>query len=99
MHANDKAIYGCTYAPAEYKEPEGARLTYNPKTKRLYVHVFNYPADGKLILPGYAGKVRYVQLLNDDSEIKSADAGDDLSLTLPVKKPPYDIPVIELILR
>jgi alpha-L-fucosidase len=63
------------------------------------VHVYSYPADGKLTLPGYAGKVRYVQFLNDDSEVKSADAGDDLSLTLPVKKPPFDIPVIELILR
>ena len=99
MHANSTAIYGCTYAPAEYKEPDGTKLTYNPKTRRLYVHVYNYPADGKLILPGYSGKVKYVQFLNDDSEIKSADAGDDLSLTLPVKKPHFDIPVIELILR
>ena len=99
MHANSTAIYGCTYAPAEYKEPDGTKLTYNPKTRRLYVHVYNYPADGKLILPGYSGKVKYVQFLNDDSEIKSADAGDDLSLTLPVKKPHFDIPVIEIILR
>src|SRR3984957_4379790 len=99
MHANSKAIYGCTYAPAEYKAPDGTKLTYDPKTRRLYVHVYNYPADGKLTLPGYAGKVKYVQFLNDDSEIKSAGAGDDLSLTLPVKKPHFDIPVIELILR
>ena len=99
MHANSKAIYGCTYAPAEYKAPDGTKLTYDPKTRRLYVHVYDYPADGKLTLPGYAGKVRYIQLLNDDSEVKSATAGDDLSLTLPVKKPPFDIPVIELILR
>jgi alpha-L-fucosidase len=63
------------------------------------VHVYNYPADGKLTLPGYAGKVRYIQFLNDDSEVKSAAAGDDLSLTLPVKKPPFEIPVIELILN
>src|ERR1700722_409559 len=99
MHANSTSIYGCTYAPAEYKEPDGTKLTYNPKTHRLYVHVYNYPADGKLTLPGYAGKIKYVQFLNDDSEIKSAGAGDDLSLTLPVKKPHFDIPVIELILR
>jgi alpha-L-fucosidase len=99
MHANSKAIYGCTYAPAEYKAPDGTKLTYDPKTRRLYVHVYDYPADGKLTLPGYAGKVRYIQFLNDDSEVKSAAAGDDLSLTLPVKRPPFEIPVIELILR
>ena len=99
MHANSKAIYGCTYAPVEYAAPEGTKLTYDPKTRRLYVHVYNYPADGKLTLPGYAGKVRYIQFLNDDSEVKSAAAGDDLNLTLPVKKPPFEIPVIELILN
>jgi len=99
MHSNSKAIYGCTYAPAEYKAPDGTRLTYNPNTRRLYVHVYNYPADGKLILPGYQGKVKYVQFLNDDSEIKSADAGNDIGLTLPAKKPPFDIPVIELTLN
>src|SRR5579863_8662895 len=52
MHANSKAIYGCTYAPDEYKAPENTRLTYDKRTKRLYVHVYDYPAGGRLVLPG-----------------------------------------------
>ncbi len=102
MHANSKSVYNCTYAPAAFKIPDGEKLTYNPTTKRLYVQLFNYPANGKLILPGYKGKIKYAQLLNDDSElISNASNGnqDDLELTLPVKKPPYEIPVIELILQ
>jgi alpha-L-fucosidase len=100
MHANSKAIYDCTFAPDDYKTPEGEKLTYNPHTRRLYVLLYDYPADGKLMLPGYAGKVRYAQLLNDDSEtpIEPAANSSDLILKLPVQKPKYEIPVVELIL-
>lgn len=100
MHANDKAIYNCTLAPAQYKAPEGDKLTYNPKTKRLYVHLYTYPTDGKLVLSDYKGKVKYAQLLNDYSEVKyAASNGNDLELTLPKNKPPYEIPVVELTLQ
>ncbi|HTE00431.1 MAG TPA: alpha-L-fucosidase [Mucilaginibacter sp.] len=99
MHANSKAIYNCTYAPTGYQTPEGTKLTYNPQTKKVYVHIYNYPADGKLILPGYKGKIKYAQFVNDYSELKYAQAsnGSDLELTLPKNKPPYEIPVVELI--
>lgn len=101
MHANNKAIYNCTYAPKDFKTPEGAKLTYDPQTKRLYVHLYNYPADGKLILPAYSGKVKYAQFLNDYSELKYVPAanGTDLELTLPKNKPRYEIPVVELMLQ
>ncbi|NNU33803.1 hypothetical protein HK413_05990 [Mucilaginibacter sp. S1162] len=102
MHANSKAIYNCTYAPATYTVPEGTKLTYNAAAKKLYVHLFTYPADGKLVLPGYNGKIRYSQLLNDHSEVinKPSTANDgDLVVTLPKKKPLYEIPVIELDLK
>jgi alpha-L-fucosidase len=99
MHSNSKAIYGCTYAPAGYKVPDNEKLTYNAAANRLYVHVYQYPANGKLTLPGYNGKIKYAQFLHDDSEIKFAEAGSDVELTLPVKKPGFEIPVVELILN
>ncbi|MGZ3764054.1 MAG: alpha-L-fucosidase [Mucilaginibacter sp.] len=100
MHANSKAIYNCTYAPASFQVPDNAKLTYNPQTRRLYIHIYNYPADGKLILPGYNGKVKYAQFLNDYSELKyqTAANGTDLEVTLPKNKPHYDIPVVEITL-
>jgi alpha-L-fucosidase len=102
MHANSKAIYGCTFPPDEYKTPDNTKLTYNKSTKRLYVHVYDYPADHRLLLPGYAGKIRMAQLLNDDSEVKYEPSGEnssDLILNLPKQKPKYEVPVIELILN
>jgi alpha-L-fucosidase len=104
MKYNNKSIYGCTYAPDEYKTPDHTALTYNPVTKRLYVHLLQYPGNS-LTLPGYKGKVKYIQFLHDASEIRvkndgsAASAANDLVLSLPAMKPPVKVPVIELILK
>lgn len=97
MHANNKAIYNCTFAPSVFTTPANTLLTYNGAAKRLYVHLLQYP-NGKLVLPGYKGKIKYAQFLNDDSEVFYKEDGDDIVLTLPAKQPPYEIPVIELVL-
>jgi alpha-L-fucosidase len=100
MKFNSKAIYGCTQAPEGFIAPSGTLLTYNPETKRLYVHLMEYPGS-TLRLPGYKGKIRYAQFLHDASEIRFKPAGDnpdDLVLSLPAQKPTAEIPVIELVL-
>ncbi len=103
MHANSKSIYNCTFAPEEYKVPEGidARLTYNSKERKLYVHLLAYPSSGKVILHGYKEKIKYVQLLNDNSELpmKTSADSDAVEIQLPKERPPYEVPVIELILN
>ena len=99
MHANSKAIYYCTFAPDTFQVPEKDKLTYNAAAKRLYVHLFEYPATGNLVLPGYKGKIKYAQFLHDNSELKMKEEGNDILLTMPVKKPGYEIPVVELTLN
>ncbi|RYG03711.1 MAG: alpha-L-fucosidase [Chitinophagaceae bacterium] len=108
MQLNSRSIYGCTQADG-FTKPDNCLLTYNAKTKRLYVHLLDYPLQ-KIVLPGLKGKVKYAQFLHDNSEIRSTDrdgygyqsaSGNDgdLSLSLPVIKPDTEIPVIELILN
>jgi alpha-L-fucosidase len=100
MKYNNPSIYGCTQAPAEYKAPDNTLLTYNPVTKKLYVHLMKYDQT-PLTLPGYKGKVKYAQFLHDQSEIKYTPAegnSTDLVIKLP-QKPTISIPVIELILQ
>ncbi len=109
MKRHGRSIYGCTQAPAEFATPQDCRLTYSPETRRLYVHVLDWPLK-ELHLDGFAGKVKYAQLLNDASEIRmgrridwhsssEATAEDTLTLFLPVPKPDVTVPVIELLLK
>jgi alpha-L-fucosidase len=115
MYRHDRSIYGCTQAPAEFQAPQDCRLTYDPETNRLYVHVFAWPFKHlHLVGKAFADRVEYAQLLNDASEvpmressggIETAGARPEggtqptLTLTLPVEKPRVLVPVIELYLK
>jgi alpha-L-fucosidase len=101
MKFNNRSIYNCTEAPSGFNAPANTLLTYNPDTKRLYVHLLAYPL-GTVILPNMADKVKYVQFLHDASEIKfstSEESPNDLVLSLPVQKPDVLIPVMEVFLK
>ena len=109
MRRHGRSIYGCTEAPPGLRTPQDGRLTYNPDTKRLYVHVFNWPIQA-LHLEGLAGQVTYAHLLHDASEVRFSEhpeglthwgsgAGDVLTLELPVQRPEVAVPVIELFLK
>jgi alpha-L-fucosidase len=109
MALNGRSIYGATQAPDTFKAPANSLLTYNPQTRRLYVHLLAWPM-GEVVLPGYDGKVGYAQLLHDASEVAMSTRKDttwisedtragDLVLKLPIVKPDVEIPVVELILK
>ncbi len=113
MRLHDRSITGCTQAPEELRTPRNCLLTYNPASRRVYVHVLEWPL-GALHLDGFAGQVAYAQLLNDASEIpfterpseigfmpgeRGASAGGTLTLRLPVQEPRVTVPVVELFLK
>ena len=101
MKFNNRSVYNCTEAPAGFTAPPNTLLTYNPVTKRLYVHLLAYPL-GTVVLPNMADKVKYVQFLHDASEIRfntSDESPNDLVLSLPVTKPDVIIPVLEVFLK
>ncbi|HAX94737.1 MAG TPA: alpha-L-fucosidase [Bacteroidales bacterium] len=102
MRFNSRSVYNCTEAPSDFVPPPHTLLTYNPATRRLYVHMLSYPM-GSLRMENMAGKIKYAQFLHDASEIRfSAGSGDDssaVSMQLPVLKPPVEIPVLEIILN
>ena len=109
MRRHGRSIYGCTQAPASFRTPEDCRLTYNPETRRLYIHLFAWPFE-QLHLDGMASKVEYAQFLHDASEVQrvqlpphqaevEGSMGDTLTLQLPVIKPDVAVPVIEVFLK
>ena len=54
------------------RRPADCRYTYNPETNRLYLHILAWPLK-YLHLAGLRNRVRYAQLLNDGSEVKTFD--------------------------
>lgn len=113
MKYHNRSIYHCTQAPDDFICPQDCRLTYNPNTNRLYVHVFTWPFH-HLVLDSMAGKIDYAQLLNDASEIQYQEYVQDVEdqgtihsggqqgsvvLELPVRQPDVRVPVIEIYLK
>lgn len=114
MRLHSRSIYGCTQS--EFTPPTDVRYTQTDaertrrEGKRLYAHIYAWPFR-HLILPGLAGKVEYIQLLNDASEIPFKEAGKEpnwdenalppgaIQVTLPVVKPNVIVPVLEIFLK
>ncbi len=110
MKRHSRSIYGCTQAPAEFQTPQDGRLTYNPVTNRLYVHLFAWPYKHLHLDGAFSERVAYGQLLNDASEGKltvdewhanqlGVTGRKTLSITLPPMRPNVTVPVIELFLK
>lgn len=109
MKWNGRSITGCTVSPAEFPEPANGLYTYNPKTNRLYLHLFSWP-DHRVVLQNLAGKVAYAQLLETGCELMMSEYDPtnvhgnkmqpgELLLSLPIESPKTEVPVIELFLK
>ena len=93
LKVNGESIYGCTEAPKEFVAPNGTILTYNPKTRRLYMHLLSWQW-GAMPIP-FLDEVKYVQFLHDRSEIRTAGG----ALQMPTDKPAVAVPVVEFVLK
>jgi alpha-L-fucosidase len=111
MHAHERSVRGCGPAPSGWVPPPDTRYTWNAATRRLYLHFLRWPFK-HVHLPGLGDEVEYAQLLNDASEVRIRNASkeihpslDDptpegaLTIELPVRQPPAEIPVVELFLK
>ena len=61
MAKNGESIYGTTASPIA--KADWGRCTARPG--KLYLHVFNWPRDERLVVPGIKSKVKRAYLLND----------------------------------
>jgi alpha-L-fucosidase len=84
MKVNGEAIYGTTASP--FSSLSWGRCTVKKKGGKhlLYLHVFDFPADGKLIADGLASKVAKVYALNNPGD-KLEFTQTDNSLEIEVK--------------
>ena len=96
MDLNGESIYGTTASPFE-------KLTWGRCTKRkhedgttMYLHVFDWPKDGKLLIPGLQNKVKSAKLLVSDTKLKSKKTENGIILDLPAEAPDAIASVIKM---
>jgi alpha-L-fucosidase len=92
MDVNGDSIYGTTSSPFD-KAPKWGRVTSKPG--ELYLHVFNWPADGKLTLNSSAKPVK-AWLLADKTKCVVKQVGDASVISVPDKAPDQNDSVIVL---
>lgn len=94
LRANGEAIYGTTASPFDRMSFFG-RATVKGRT--LYLHVFQWPGDGRLRVAGLKNLVHKARLLADPSRpVKAVRDGSDILLELPGEAPDEIASVIAL---
>lgn len=88
MKVNGKAIYGTTAGPFSRQLPWGRCTTKTSgKTTMLYLHVFDWPTDGELLVPGLKNKVRSATLLAGSKKLAAKNTEDGVTISLPASAP------------
>ncbi len=97
MKVNGESIYGTTASPFTGL-PFFGRATV--KGNALYLHVFQWPAGGRLRIPGLANEVRSARLIADPSKaLETSRDGEDVIVRLPETAPDEIASVVRLDLR
>jgi alpha-L-fucosidase len=88
LKANGEALYGTSASPFRRQLPWG-RCTQKTAgaVTTLYLHVFQWPADGKLTVPGLRNKAKTAMMLVSHEKVATAAGEDGLILSLPPQAP------------
>ena len=91
MKTYHPAIYGSTYTPLQ-GQPWG-RATRNGD--RVYLHLFEWPDDGKVDIVSFPGQARNVSLFSGEP-LDFSQLGRRLEISLPPQAPDPQVPVLSV---
>lgn len=84
MKVNGVAIYGTSKSPLA-AQPAWGRVTQSGDI--LYLHVFEWPTDGKLLLPGIKNDVRSATLLATGDRLIASSGPEGVTVSVPGSAP------------
>lgn len=95
MKVNGEAIYGTSASPfrnlpwgrCTRKVRTSGPLGVFGRTTTLYLHVFDWPADGKLVIPGLKNEPRKAWMLAGGSPLAVTRSGEDVVIAVPGEAP------------
>lgn len=87
MKGNSSAIYGTSASP--FKKLPWGRCTevLGKDGATLYLHVFEWPKDGRLVLPGLRSKIGRVSLLVGGRKLSARSTKVGVEISVPAKAP------------
>ena len=94
MKVNSESIYGTTASP--FGKLEWGRCTKKEFARgtTLYLHVFDWPEDGKLHVPGLQSKVVNAYLMADWKALETQQDDSGVVVSLPAKAPDDIVSVV-----
>lgn len=84
---NGEAIYGTAASPFKVLPWGRATQRKEGSTTTLYLHVFAWPKNGKLLVPGLAGKFKSARLLSNGKALTFKATADGLEIKVPAAAP------------
>lgn len=88
MKINGVAIYGTTASPFVKQLPWGRCTTkISGKDTTLYLHVFNWPTNGELLVPGLENKIQSARLLAGGKKLTAKNREDGVIISVPTAAP------------
>ena len=91
LRLNRDSIYGTT--ASQFESLTWGRSTTKPQ--KLYFHIFDWPSDGKLLVPGLISEVESAYLMvNRNTSLKTTLNPDSTVIYLPEQPPESIVPVI-----
>src|SRR5208282_1243622 len=96
MKVNSRAIYATTASP--FKSLPWGRCTKKVSGNKttLYLHVFNWPADGKLVVPGLKNTVASARMLASGKGLKFTSGPEGVVVEVPAAAPDTISSTVEL---
>jgi alpha-L-fucosidase len=87
MSVNSAAIYATSASP--FKKLPWGRCTekVDGKNTVLYLHVWNWPIDGKLLVPGLKNSIKSAKLLATGEKLKTSATSDGVEIEIPATAP------------
>jgi alpha-L-fucosidase len=95
MKVYGDSIYGTTYGPLQ-------NLAFGKTTAKgrmVYVHVFEWPPEEKLEVPGFQGRVAQITVLGDKRKLRFQQGDDKLTIQVPATAPDPNDTVLQVVTR
>ena len=87
MKVNSPAIYGTSASP--FSRLPWGRCTQKTSgnTTTLFLHVFNWPTNGQLVVPGLKNRIKSATLLATHRSLKTQTAANGVTIQVPATAP------------